>query len=80
MNRNLFFITTLGAGILTVNSTVAQPKTDVIVQWNLITVKATKTAKQNSNLGSRTEAIEGIAVYDAVNAIKHFGTQRMMYW
>ena len=46
---------------------------DVIVQWNLITVKATKTAKQNSNLGTRTEAIEAIAVYDAVNAIKHIG-------
>lgn len=47
---------------------------DVIVQWNLVTVKASKAAKQNSNLGSRTEAIEAIAVYDAVNSIKHIGT------
>jgi len=74
MNRNLLFITTIGAGILTITGAIAQQKTDVIVQWNLITVKATKIAKQNSNLGSRTEAIEAIAVYDAVNSIKHFGT------
>lgn len=47
---------------------------DLIIQWNLITVKATKIAKQNSNLATRTEAIEAIAVYDAVNAIKHIGT------
>src|ERR1700709_1911377 len=47
---------------------------DVVTDWNLVTVKATKVAKYNSNLGSRIEAIEAIAVYDAVNAIKHFGT------
>ncbi|MEP6613967.1 MAG: vanadium-dependent haloperoxidase [Mucilaginibacter sp.] len=74
MNRNLLFITVVGVGILAANRSVAQQKTDVIVQWNLITVNATKIGKQNSNLGTRTEAIEAIAVYDAVNAIKHFGT------
>src|SRR6201996_5440749 len=47
---------------------------DVVTDWNLITVKATKAAKYNSNLGSRIEAIEAIAVYDAVNSIKKFGT------
>jgi len=78
MNRSLLISTIIGTGILVTNSTFAlQPKpanADVIVQWNLITVKATKIAKQNSNLGSRTEAIEAIAVYDAVNSIKHIGT------
>ncbi len=52
---------------------------DVITDWNLITVKATKVAKYNSNLGSRIEAIEAIAVYDAVNAIKHIGTPYHFY-
>jgi hypothetical protein len=78
MNRSLLISTIIGTGILFINNTFAlQPKpanADVIVQWNLITVKATKTAKQNSNLASRTEAIEAIAVYDAVNSIKQIGT------
>jgi len=78
MNRSLFISTIIGTGILSINNTFAlQPKpanADVIVQWNLITVKTTKIAKQNSNLASRTEAIEAIAVYDAVNSIKHIGT------
>jgi PAP2 superfamily len=52
---------------------------DVITDWNLITVKATKVAKFNSNLGSRIEAIEAIAVYDAVNSIKKFGTPYHYY-
>jgi hypothetical protein len=52
---------------------------DVITDWNLITVNATKTAGQNSNLGSRTDAIEAIAVYDAVNSIRQFGTKYHYY-
>jgi hypothetical protein len=47
---------------------------DEVTDWNLITVNATKTAGLNSNLGSRVDAIEAVAVYDAVNAIKHFGS------
>ena len=47
---------------------------DTVTDWNLITVNATKTAGLNSNLGSRVDAIEAIAVYDAVNSISHFGT------
>jgi hypothetical protein len=47
---------------------------DVIIDWNLITVKATKKAGMNSNLSSRIEAIESIAVYDAVNSISSMGT------
>jgi len=47
---------------------------DVVTDWNLITLNATKTAGLNSNLGTRIDAIEAIAVYDAVNSIRHFGT------
>ncbi len=77
--KQTLFIATIVTGFLVFDGdTSAQPAKptsgDIIIQWNLITVKATKTARQNSNLGSRTEAIEAIAVYDAVNSIKHFGT------
>ncbi|HTK20087.1 MAG TPA: vanadium-dependent haloperoxidase [Mucilaginibacter sp.] len=54
-------------------------KADVITDWNLLTVKATKVAKYNSNLSSRIEAIEAIAVYDAVNSIKKIGTPYHFY-
>ena len=54
-------------------------KADVVTDWNLITVKATKVAKYNSNLSSRIEAIEAIAVYDAVNSIKNIGTPYHFY-
>jgi hypothetical protein len=48
---------------------------DVITDWNLITANATKVAPAlNSNLASRIGAIEAIAVYDAVNSIRQFGT------
>ena len=52
---------------------------DAVTDWNLITVNATKVAKFNSNLGSRIEAIESIAVYDAVNSIKYIGTPYHFY-
>ena len=52
---------------------------DVITDWNLITINATKTAGQNSNLGTRIDAIEAIAVYDAVNSIRQFGTPYHYY-
>jgi hypothetical protein len=50
-----------------------------IITWNLITVKATKTAGLNSNLSTRIEAIEAIAVYDAVNSVEHIGTPYHYY-
>jgi hypothetical protein len=80
MKRTLF-ITTIVITFLSINiaSALSAAPGDIIIQWNLITVKATKIAKQNSNLGSRTEAIEAIAVYDAVNCIKHFGTPYHYY-
>ncbi|ASU35036.1 vanadium-dependent haloperoxidase [Mucilaginibacter xinganensis] len=83
MNKSILITTIIGAGVLSINTTSAQSSknidADVIIQWNLITVKSTKIAKQNSNLGSRTEAIEAIAVYDAVNSIKHIGTPYHYY-
>ncbi|WP_428329574.1 vanadium-dependent haloperoxidase [Mucilaginibacter sp.] len=76
MRNNLLSTAIIGISILANNANASSKKPEpgnVIVQWNLITVKATKVAKQNSNTGSRTEAIEAIAVYDAVNSIKHIG-------
>jgi hypothetical protein len=53
---------------------------DVVTDWNLITLNATKVAPAlNSNLGSRIDAIEAIAVYDAVNSLKQFGTPYHYY-
>jgi hypothetical protein len=62
-----------------VSALASQASADVITDWNLITVNATKTAGQNSNLGTRTDAIEAIAVYDAVNSIRQFGTKYHYY-
>ena len=53
----------------------SQPiSSQVITDWNLRTVQATKTAGLNSNLATRIIAIESIAVYDAVNSVLQFGT------
>jgi len=62
------------------SSLAPQASADVITDWNLITLNATKVAPAlNSNLGSRIDAIEAVAVYDAVNSIKHFGTPYHYY-
>ncbi len=50
-----------------------KPLGDVIIQWNSISIKASKKAKQTTNFTSRTLAIESIAIYDAVNSISHIG-------
>jgi len=47
---------------------------NAITDWNQITVSATKTAGLNSNFGSRVEAIQAVAVYDAVNSVGRFGS------
>jgi hypothetical protein len=53
---------------------------DVITDWNLITIQVSKAqapftgSALNTNLASRIDAIESIAVYNAVNAILRFGT------
>ena len=69
-----FFALVLALVSLTKNASA-----DAVTDWNLITVKATKVAKLNSNLGTRIEAIEAIAVYDAVNSIKDFGIPYHFY-
>lgn len=75
MKRIIFQTTAALSAIFVINCTnaFAQKTTaaDAVIQWNLQTVKATKVAKQNTNLAARIEAIEAIAVYDAVNSIKH---------
>src|ERR1700754_834295 len=72
MKRSLLSIALLTLAISSVSA--AGKSGEIIVTWNQVTVKATKAAGLNSNLGSRIEAIEAIAVYDAVNSIEHFGT------
>ncbi len=62
------------SAVASVSQFAAPAFADEVTKWNLITVNATKTGKLNSNFGSRVDAIEAIAVYDAVNAIKHFGS------
>jgi hypothetical protein len=61
---------------------------DVVTDWNRITIQVSKGATNlndgsaspftgtalNTNLASRIDAIESIAVYNAVNAILRFGT------
>ena len=62
------------------SSLALQASADVVTDWNLITVNATKVAPAlNSNLASRIDAIEAIAVYDAVNSIQQFGTPYHYY-
>lgn len=72
-------VAALAAGLL-LALPVASPQADVITRWNALAISATKTgldgksgAALNSNLASRIHAIEALAVYDAVNAIHHFG-------
>jgi len=72
LNRKYSSITALAAALLSVATIPATA--DVVTDWNLITLNATKVAGLNSNLGSRIDAIEAIAVYDAVNSIGQFGT------
>jgi hypothetical protein len=78
MKHNLFSAAILIiATFLSLNTRAGNPADagsgQVVIDWNLVTVKATKTAGLNSNLSTRIEAIEAIAVYDAVNSVKHFG-------
>jgi hypothetical protein len=77
--KKTFILTAAFAVILNVYSVFAFKQkppapADLIIQWNLITLKTAKIAKQNSNVATHTAAMEAIAVYDAVNSIKHFGT------
>ena len=69
--KHIYLPSVLAFGLLAI---IPKPATaNVITDWNKITLSATKTAGLNSNLGSRIDAIEAIAVYDAVNSIKQIG-------
>jgi hypothetical protein len=60
---------------------------DAVTDWNEYTITATKGfngstgsgATLDSNLGSRIEAIEARAVFDAVNAVTHFSERSYYY-
>lgn len=72
-------VSVLAAGLLA-SLPAASPRADVITRWNSLAITATKAGldgasgpKLNSNLATRVHAIEAIAVYDAVNAIRKFG-------
>lgn len=66
--------------VLLVGSLSTTAWADVVTDWNLITLNATKVAPAlNSNLGTRVDAIEAIAVYDAVNSVLQFGTPYSYY-
>ncbi len=77
MNQGKHYLYVITTVIILLSSSRAYA--DIVTDWNLITVKATKVAGFNSNLGSRIDAIEAIAVYDAVNSIKQFGTPYHYY-
>lgn len=74
--NSLFHPAVIAATLLT---TVPLSRADVVTDWNLVTINATKTGGLNSNLGTRIDAIEAIAVYDAANSILHFGTPYHFY-
>lgn len=62
------------------SATAVPAMADVVTDWNLITVNTTKVAPAlNSNLASRIDAIEAIAVYDAVNSVQQYGTPYSYY-
>jgi hypothetical protein len=71
MNTKSIITSVVGAALI--HSLAPQASADVITDWNLITINATKTGGFNSNLGTRVDAIEAIAVYDAVNSINRIG-------
>jgi hypothetical protein len=77
MNSKTVIMAAISAALL--HSLTPRASADVITDWNLITLNATKTGGLNSNLGSRIDAIEAIAVYDAVNSIRQFGTPYSYY-
>lgn len=66
---------------------IADVHADAVTDWNEIAVKATKGfngvtgagVALDSNLGSRIEAIEARAVFDAINSIDHFSDRSYYY-
>lgn len=71
------------AGVLSVSAARA----DAVTDWNQFTIEATKGwngaagagVVLDSNLGTRIDAIEARAVFDAVNSIDHFNSASYYY-
>ena len=77
-----------GGAIVALNGVTASPAwADAVTDWNDRTIRATKGftgatgagVTLDSNLGSRIEAIEARAVFDAVNSIDHFSPRSYNY-
>lgn len=74
---------------ITTSLLASQANADTVTDWNKYTILATKGATslttgvasiaQNSNVATRIEAIEARAVFDAINAIKHFSHTSYYY-
>jgi len=63
--RNLLFTSIMFLAIFGTGQVIraqTTPSADVVIQWNLVSIKTAKIAKQNTNETSRTVAIEAIAV------------------
>lgn len=77
----------LGATFTTTSLAAASALADAVTDWNERAIKATKGfngiagagVTLDSNLGSRVDAIEARAVFDAVNSIDHFSPQSYSY-
>ncbi len=77
----------VGATFTTTSLVAVSALADTVTDWNQRTIKATKGfngsagagVTLDSNLGSRVEAIEARAVFDAVNSIDHFSPQGYYY-
>ena len=83
LKKGLFAFALTTAGVLSVSPSRA----DAVTDWNQFTIEATKgfngTAGAgvvlDTNLGTRIEAIEARAVFDAVNSIDHFTSGSYYY-
>jgi hypothetical protein len=74
---------------VTVSLSASQAFADTVTDWNKYTILATKGATSlrsgdksvalNSNVATRIDAIEARAVFDAVNAVYHFGPKSYYY-
>ena len=83
------FSPTLIALAVALTFTAPQVFADAVTDWNLYTTLATKGATSlnegnkalalNSNVATRIDAITARAVFDAVNAIKHFSQNSYYY-
>lgn len=76
---------------IAITLTASHAFADTVTDWNLYTIQATKGVDPsfaaggnkaialNSNVATRIEAIEARAVFDAINAVKHFSSKGYYY-